>query len=58
VNMVGILCIHVWKWKDETCWNYSRNGGGRIKENGGGGEFSYDTLEELHKYHNVPPLQQ
>jgi hypothetical protein len=27
VNMVEILCTHVWKWKNETCLNYSRNGG-------------------------------
>jgi hypothetical protein len=27
VNMVGISYIHVLKWKNETCWNYSRNGG-------------------------------
>jgi hypothetical protein len=27
VNMVPILCIYVYKWKKETCWNYSRNGG-------------------------------
>jgi hypothetical protein len=37
VNMVEILCTHVWKWKNET----GRQGGG-IKENGGGGEFNYD----------------
>jgi hypothetical protein len=36
VNMVQILSTHVWKWKNETCQNYSRNGG-RIKENDGGG---------------------
>jgi hypothetical protein len=33
--MVEILCIHVWKWKNEAYWNYSKNGG----ENGGGGEL-------------------
>jgi hypothetical protein len=27
VNMVQILCTHVCKWKNETCGNYSRNGG-------------------------------
>jgi hypothetical protein len=27
VNMVQILCIHVCKWKNDTCGNYSRNRG-------------------------------
>jgi hypothetical protein len=26
VTIVQILCTHVCKWKNETCWNYSRNG--------------------------------
>jgi hypothetical protein len=25
VNIVQILCIHVCKWKNDTCKNYSRN---------------------------------
>jgi hypothetical protein len=25
VNAVQILCTHVCKWKNDTCWNYSRN---------------------------------
>jgi hypothetical protein len=33
VAMVQILCTHVCKWKNETCLNYSRNGGRGIKEN-------------------------
>jgi hypothetical protein len=32
LNVVEILCTHVWKWKNETCWNNSRNGEGGIKE--------------------------
>jgi hypothetical protein len=24
---VEILCTGVWRWKNETCWNCSRNGG-------------------------------
>jgi hypothetical protein len=32
VNMVQILCAHVYKWKDETYFDYSRNGGERDKE--------------------------
>jgi hypothetical protein len=44
VNMVEMLCTHVWKWKNKICWNYSRNGGKRIKEDNGGGELNYDIL--------------
>jgi hypothetical protein len=29
VNIVQILCTHVCKWKNDTCRNYSRNGGRR-----------------------------
>jgi hypothetical protein len=47
VNMVQILYTHVCKWKNETCWNYSRNGGGGIKENDGRGELSYDIFDIL-----------
>jgi hypothetical protein len=32
------------KMKNESCWNYSKDGGVTIKENDGGGEFSYDIL--------------
>jgi hypothetical protein len=49
-NMVQTLWTHVCKWKISTCWNYSRNGVGGIKENGGGGEFKYgifDILKEI-----------
>jgi hypothetical protein len=34
--MVEILYTYVWKWKNETCWSYAKNGGG-IKENDGEG---------------------
>jgi hypothetical protein len=44
MNVVEILHTRAYKWKNETCWNYSRNGGRGIKENDGGGEFSYDIL--------------
>jgi hypothetical protein len=40
MNMVQILCTHVCKWKYDICWNYSRNGGVGIKENGRGGHSS------------------
>jgi hypothetical protein len=40
--MVKILYTHVYKWKNETCSNYSRNGRRGVKENDGGGEFNHD----------------
>jgi hypothetical protein len=46
VNIVQILCTHVCKWKNDTCLNYSRNGG-EIKENDGGDEFKYDIFDIL-----------
>jgi hypothetical protein len=45
VNTVHILYTHVCQWKNDTR-NYSRNGGGVIKENGGG-EFKYDIFDIL-----------
>jgi hypothetical protein len=30
--MVKVLHIHVWKWNNETCWNYSKKRGGEVKE--------------------------
>jgi hypothetical protein len=44
MNVVQILCTHVRKWKKETCCNYSRKGGGRVKENGREDEFNCDTV--------------
>jgi hypothetical protein len=32
--------------ENETCWNYSTNRGGKIKENDGGGEFNYDIFKK------------
>jgi hypothetical protein len=32
---------YIWKQKNETCQNYSRNGGGGIRENDGWGEINY-----------------
>jgi hypothetical protein len=46
-SMVQILCTHVCRWKNETCQNYSRNGGAEIKECDGGGEFKYDIFDIL-----------
>jgi hypothetical protein len=28
VNMAETLHICIWKWKNETCWNYSKKGMG------------------------------
>jgi hypothetical protein len=39
-----IIFTHLCKWENETCSNSSRNEGGEIKENDGGGEVNYDTL--------------
>jgi hypothetical protein len=36
MNIVEILGAYVWKWKNETCWNCSKNGERRMKENDGG----------------------
>jgi hypothetical protein len=48
LNILQMLCTHVCKWKNETCWNYSRNGGKEgIKENNGGDEFKYDIFGML-----------
>jgi hypothetical protein len=47
VNIVQILYTHVCKGENETCGNYSRNGGGQVKENDGGGEFRSDIFDIL-----------
>jgi hypothetical protein len=43
--MVQTLSTHVCKCKNETCGNCSRNVGGGIKENDGGGEFNHDIFD-------------
>jgi hypothetical protein len=48
VNIVQIECTHVCKWKNDTVETVP--GMGRIKENGGRGEF-----KTFYKCHNVPP---
>jgi hypothetical protein len=53
VNMVQILCILVYKWKNEICWNYFRNEGGGIKENDEVGEFIFDIVHSaMYPQHN------
>jgi hypothetical protein len=44
VNMVGILCTCVCKWKIRPIETIPGMGGGGIKENAGGGELNYDAL--------------
>jgi hypothetical protein len=56
VNIVLILCTHVCKWKNDTCWNYSKNGVG-IKENDGmnSSKIYLIYFKNFCKCHNVPP---
>jgi hypothetical protein len=54
MNMGQILCTHLCKCKNATCWNYSRNaagqgGGRRIKESMGGGDSKYDIFDTFCK---------
>jgi hypothetical protein len=46
-----ILCTQVYKWKNKTAWNYSRNEG----DKGGWwrGEFSYDIFDTLSLIHLI-----
>jgi hypothetical protein len=52
-----VLCSHVCKWISENCWNYSRNGGGGMKANDGGGEFNlihFRYCKNFCKCHHIP----
>jgi hypothetical protein len=60
VNTMQILCAHVCKCKNETCCNYSRNGGGGIKERSGQVNLSMIFLthcKNFCKCYNVSPTQ-
>jgi hypothetical protein len=59
-NIVEIFCIHVCKWKNETCSNYFRNGGDGNKGGGGGGGVNSTMIycKKFCKCHNVPLVQQ
>jgi hypothetical protein len=37
VYMIEILCTHIWKQKNKTCWNCSKKGEGGKRKNDGGG---------------------
>jgi hypothetical protein len=50
--------MYVCKWKNETCWNYSRNGEEGIKENDGAVNSTMKYCKNFCKCHNVPPVQQ
>jgi hypothetical protein len=57
MNLVEILCSHVWKWKNETCWNYSKYWGEKkIKEN----EVNSTMIhcKNFCKCYSVPLVQQ
>jgi hypothetical protein len=45
--MVEIFCTHVVNGKTRPVETIPGLGGGEIKENGGGGGFNSDKLEEL-----------
>jgi hypothetical protein len=47
VNMWQILYRHLYKWKMRPIKIIPECGEGRIKENDGGGEFSYDIFDTL-----------
>jgi hypothetical protein len=47
VNMEQILCTHAVNGKIRPVERIPGMGGGKIKENDGGGEFNYDILKEL-----------
>jgi hypothetical protein len=47
MNTVQIMCTHVYKCKNDTCWNCSRNRGRGMKESGRRGEFKYDIFGAL-----------
>jgi hypothetical protein len=56
--MVQILCTHVCKWKNDTNWNYPRNGGGReciVVEGVNSSMIYLIHCKNFCKCHNVPP---
>jgi hypothetical protein len=54
VNVVEILHTHIWNWKNETCWNCSRNGVGGIKKNDDGVNLTMIYCKNFGKCHNYP----
>jgi hypothetical protein len=47
VSTVQKMCTNACKFNNDTCCNYSMNGGGRMKGNGRGSEFKYDIVDTL-----------
>jgi hypothetical protein len=58
VNMVHILCTHVCKWKNDTWWNYPKNGGRevwrQIVERVHSSTIYLTYCKDFCKCHNVP----
>jgi hypothetical protein len=56
---VQIMCTCIYKCKNDTCWNCSRNWGGGIKESGGVVEGVNSNMiylihcKNLCKFHNI-----
>jgi hypothetical protein len=48
------LCTHEWKWKNETCWNYSKNGERGIKESDGEVNLTKIYYKHFCQCNNVP----
>jgi hypothetical protein len=59
VNMVKTFCTYICKWKNETCWNYSRNGEhGGYKKMMEGINSTITYYKNLCKCHNGYSVQQ
>jgi hypothetical protein len=58
VNKVQKLCTHVRKCKNDTCWNYSRNWGGKGEQKNSSMMYLIH-YQNFCKYHSLsPPAQQ
>jgi hypothetical protein len=51
INMVEMLHIHAWKWKNEKQWNIQERG---INENDGGGESNFIVKTFVNVIMNPP----
>jgi hypothetical protein len=54
VNVVEILGTRVWKWRNETCWNYSKKGCEGQRRMTEGVHLTKIHCKHFHKCHNVP----
>jgi hypothetical protein len=55
VNVLEILCTHVWKWENEICWHCLEMGE-EEKENDGGVDSIMIHCKNFCKCHNVLPV--